>query len=522
MPEGRNCPLHGNEQFRGSDIRCVLHKSIDEKRTWDEGMRDLFREAIQYLRESAEREHHPLDLYGMQVSENLSGSLSAGLGDTVRTDLRAESGDIQGKNSFAGKEYTQNLALEGGNYPNGVSLARSKVHGNTRLFGLQAPALLDISHCVFKGPAVIETANSGGHVTFDRTVFEGGVSFRESSEAQDISFKEIRFQGKLDFVVIANLSINGAGATISGPARLMLINRQRVSLQGAHFLDSADFRGRTIRGELDCEGMRVNGPAYFDGVEFGPYANFAGSHFGHNAHFTGVEPERDSAGSCFHGVSFRDAKFDRAANFVNRSLLSRSDFKDCTFAEAPEFHGAKIHEAVVFPRECFFRDTKSGRAANAYRTLKLRMEAVRSRNEEAMFFALEQRSLRNTPGRMGAWARGASYVYDKTSNYGRSFGRALGLLIVAWLLFGIAYAVWESPPRSSSDSLDFSALAHGLTFSLGQIVNPFGIWRAPRGDLESITCFTRVLQWVATFQSIVCTGLAALFILALRWQFKRE
>jgi uncharacterized protein YjbI with pentapeptide repeats len=521
MPQGR-CPLHGINQFHGNETHCLLHKPIDQQKNWDEGTRGYFRGAIQFLRDAAEKEGRSLDLYGIQVAEVLSESFSAGLGDTVRTDLRVESGSIEAPNCFAGKEYVRDLAIVGGTFPNGFSLAHSKVRGKAQISGFQANRLMDISNCVFGGPAVIETANSGAHVTFDGSVFDGNLSIRQVSMPEEISFKDTHARGTVELTFTANRSINCDGASISGAARANLNANFKASLRGARFLDSADFRGSQIRGELDCERMVVNGPAYFDGVGFGSYANFAGSDFRHNAHFTGVEPQRDSAGSCFHEVSFRGAKFERAANFINRSLLARADFKDCTFKEAPEFHGATIHEAVEFPSESFFLDTRSGRAAAAYRTLKLRREEVRSRNEEAMFFALEQRSLRNTPGRMGAWARGASYVYDKTSNYGRSFGRALGLLIGFWLMFGIGYAAWQSPPRAGADSLDLGALAHGLTFSLGQIVNPFGVWRAPLSDLRSITDSTQALQWVATFQSLICAGLAALFILALRWQFKRE
>ena len=51
-----------------------------------------------------------------------------------------------------------------------------------------------------------------------------------------------------------------------------------------------------------------------------------------------------------------------------------------------------------------FEDTQSNHAARAYRTLKLAMGDVRARNEEAMFYALEQDALQSrrlAPGGFG-------------------------------------------------------------------------------------------------------------------------
>jgi hypothetical protein len=211
---------------------------------------------------------------------------------------------------------------------------------------------------------------------------------------------------------------------------------------------------------------------------------------------------------------------------MNREFLGRADFSGCTCKVAPEFHGTKIHEAIVFPSERYFLDTSSQRAPSAYRTLKLRMENARARNEEAMFFALEQRSRRSVPGMMSRMGRAASWAYDKSLRYGQSFGRALLWLGGAWLLFGVAFAIWESPPRSwcvcDWHGPVLGVLGHGLTFSLAQIANPFGIWRATEASLQCITSFTRWLQWAATAESIICAAFVALVILALRWQFKRE
>ena len=140
-----------------------------------------------------------------------------------------------------------------------------------------------------------------------------------------------------------------------------------------------------------------------------------------------------------------------------------------------------------------------------------------------MFFALEQRSLRNqtTTPWMGKFVSG---LYDWAAEYGQNF-----VLPLLWMIFvsaafvDIYYGVLHYMPATASASscdIDF------LGFSLRQIFRPFEVWSS-RPDL--IEPFTRCgveggallfLRALATLQTLVTYGLLTLFLLALRKRFR--
>jgi hypothetical protein len=200
--------------------------------------------------------------------------------------------------------------------------------------------------------------------------------------------------------------------------------------------------------------------------------------------------------------------------------LSSANFAHCEFYVAPEFHGATLHQDTRFPHIYAFREIGSENAAAAYRTLRQAAEANSARQEEAMFYALEQRTLRKLSGAQTKWENFASWLYDRMSAYDVNFWRPLGWLLVVMLLFGIAYAIAASWPIDRNSSFDSARLADGLVFSLQQVVNPFWVWRTP--DLPWKAVWPNAVKVTATLQSLLTTGLFALALLALRWRFKRD
>ena len=196
----------------------------------------------------------------------------------------------------------------------------------------------------------------------------------------------------------------------------------------------------------------------------------------------------------------------------NRCFTEPTSFRDVLFTRAPEFHGASLHQGMIFPRGRAFRDTWSVEAANAYRTLKLGMETIRSRDEEGMFFALEQRSRirsRMLPRHLTI----LSFLYDCVSAYGQSVMRPLIWLIINTAFFSWCYSEILSPNRSSTLSVA------GIEFALQQVFRPFGIWWTIPGNLYQIELAQKL---IATVQSLVSLSLLTLFLLALRRRFKLD
>ena len=163
-------------------------------------------------------------------------------------------------------------------------------------------------------------------------------------------------------------------------------------------------------------------------------------------------------------------------------------------------------------------------AARNYRTLKLAMEQARARQEEAMFFALEQRSLRKQPGT--SWTvRSASAVYDWAADYGQSLVLPLAWIAVISVVFGAIYTTLlffvRDPAVVASPHCEFDHVA----FALKQIFRPFEVWSTRADLVEPFRCIgvakpPLVLKLFATLHTLLTFGLFTLFLLALRKRFR--
>ena len=179
---------------------------------------------------------------------------------------------------------------------------------------------------------------------------------------------------------------------------------------------SVRFRKAAFSGYASFSEAAFSGDAYFRKAVFSGIADFSGAAetpgIGgrrYDMRLTGT-PNEDSAwqvegeavlpakSSCstFQFISFSGATFGKAIDFNNRRFTDTTRFRGTIFERAPKFHNAVLHQDTDF-EGAKFRDVRSPDAERNYRTLKLAMETLRSRREEAMFFALEQRSLRHQP-----------------------------------------------------------------------------------------------------------------------------
>jgi len=152
----------------------------------------------------------------------------------------------------------------------------------------------------------------------------------------------------------------------------------------------------------------------------------------------------------------------------------------------------------------------------SYRTLKLGMETLRARNEEAMFFALEMECRRNRSD-VPRIERFAATLYKNLSDYGRSVDLPLLWLLalanISFLVFGIVALATDIP-----DSV------HLVGFTFEQMFRPFYVWSmSPVGTApELVKCNPLFIPILASVQSLATIGLLALFLLALRRRFKMD
>ncbi|MFT4580078.1 MAG: hypothetical protein ACI8PD_000535 [Nitrospinales bacterium] len=388
---------------------------------------------------------------------------------------------------------------------------------------------IDFSYVVF--PTVIEfSGKKFPNISFAGADFAGSAIFMETQFEGTINFEGVIFRDSVSFTR-ANFS-------------------REVSFNGAQFCQGGDFENTKFTGYADFRSTKFEGPAFFLDANFCDLAIFSEVNFRETVNFSRVKFKNDTLfintdfGDTteffktqfeefvdfskiirgdrvlgFPRMGFNGSSFGSSITFNNRSFLASTNFEKCTFIRAPNFHNCNLHQDTVFPPERFFKDTNIEGAVSAYRTLKFAMENVRARREEGMFYALDQKSLRNDP-EVSKTAKFFSWLYEKTADYGQSMGKPLACLGGVTGGFFVLYFAIACAYASQTKSYWELALKT-LGFSFKQAFQPFYVLRQP--SLEWLTDITGI-RWVkalATLESLFILGLFALFLLCVRWNFKR-
>ncbi len=395
-----------------------------------------------------------------------------------------------------------------------VSFFNTQFSGDAEFAKARFSGTADFREAQFSGPAWFRGAQFSGIAEFEKAQFSGDAEFWEAQFSATARFIGAQFSGTAWFKKAQFSDITGfRGAQFSGSAEF----------GEAQFSDTAGFRGARFSGSARFGKAQFNGNAGFEKAQFSGAAEFEKAQFSGDAEFQAAgdtsTPEAIRANT-FHWVTFENVVFSGPVSFLNRQFLDTTNFKGCVFNYAPAFHNCALHQGTNF-RGTQFLDTTSEGSAEAYRTLKLAMENVRARQEEAMFYALEQQSLRarkDTP--WSTWA--VSHLYHLTASYGQSFIRPLGWLLGITVFCFLLYAtvVYLSSFSGHHPGEDLRGI---LDFTMEQLVRPFSVWSADGGKaLKGIPKgpLPLVVNVIATFQSIFSLSLLALFLLALRRRFK--
>ncbi len=206
------------------------------------------------------------------------------------------------------------------------------------------------------------------------------------------------------------------------------------------------------------------------------------------------------------------------------------NFQNTIFTIAPSFHDSTLSSSADF-RGATFADTSSRNAPPNYRALKLEMNKVSNKHQEAVFYGLEQKSLRHQPDR-DFWKSIVSWLYEKTSNYGQSFMRPLCYLFVMIACFtGFYSSIYYPMDKLASYALlgfpgFWSKLNSMFEFAMANIISPFSVWTKKSPNINEyfvndIPGYKELLiNLLATLQSAICLTLITLFILAIRRAYK--
>ncbi len=383
---------------------------------------------------------------------------------------------------------------------------------STIIFGVGNPIPpIDFNGCIFTEKANFRGAVFEGLTKFEGAVFEGAADFCSAKFLDQANFQDASFMQRAKFN-FAEFFYNA--------------NFERSEFKDVACFESASFGSWTFFSKTKfCV-------AHFDFATFNNCVFFKMAEFHGRASFQ-VRTEQNRKWNVQRGfanddevnrrldknfpmMDFNGAVFGDRISFSNRHFLEATDFSNAIFEYAPEFHNCVLHQDTDFTGTDF-KDTESKHAARAYRILKLAMGDVRARNEEAMFYAKEQDSLRrkeNTPlsNKIMSW------VYMVLSDYGRSYVRPLLILTLITACFSFTYWFWEVRSGGVANA------GNMFSFAMKQIVRPFSIWTA-NGIAQSepiaiVTHYPLALRLVATVQSLLSISLVTLFLLAVRRQFR--
>jgi hypothetical protein len=222
-------------------------------------------------------------------------------------------------------------------------------------------------------------------------------------------------------------------------------------------------------------------------------------------------------------VSFAKTKFKGPVTFRAIHALKSLDLSDCRFSSAPTIEGPeKLPQSTTINGARF--KARSADDESAFRTMRVLFAVNRDRDSEGRFYAYEKRCHRRALTRPREWVpRAISFFYDWSSEYGYSYGWPLFWFCILQVVVGVRYSVMSGRFHLSDGLGKFDPTVAAFTFA--QIVRPFELFSSKAvADLYSIVPMCGRGGWLAlsATQSVLSWILLALFLLALRWRFRRN
>ncbi|BBI98546.1 hypothetical protein FGKAn22_02390 [Ferrigenium kumadai] len=217
-------------------------------------------------------------------------------------------------------------------------------------------------------------------------------------------------------------------------------------------------------------------------------------------------------------VRVHKVDYEGITNFINSKFKGGALFSNCSFALAPDFHGAELHQDTIF-QDCSF-DSSNSEIANiaSFRVLKAHFGKMRDSKHELMFYALEQRAERKS-AKNGPIVSTISWLYDEISEYGSSVDRSAKFFIfwnINFFLFFYLAVVGSSQKLVTvkNEALDNYP---ALMLTLQNIFNPLALFSEKQlASVNSIAIYVASL-----IQSFGALATLTLMLLAIRGRFRK-
>lgn len=365
---------------------------------------------------------------------------------------------------------------------------------------------VDFRGTEFHGAATFNHAEFGnglGLICFDLAQFHSGASFLSSNFREPVSFRDISAKGTLD---LSGSHFTNA-STISGAEDFQSILARNTTFHNLTisgvFAEVADFTQTRFAGPLQFRST-FKKDAFFTDAQFDGYADFD------ECTFSGLASFSTSQDLHFKSISFESAIFNGEVSFEHRRFREETSFRRARFKLAPRFYYAELHPSITFGGIMYFEDVSKD-AVKRYQALRQKCEKLRSRHEEGIFHALEQRA-RCKSGELPRTDQFFSSMYDTVALYGTSLSRPIIGLFFVWLASTILLALVRSHWYVDfGATINWPLVGSSALSSARNIFAPFYQFRLS-------------LSWVAIVhlvESLLSVPLLAVFLLALRWRFRR-
>ncbi|MGL4767661.1 MAG: pentapeptide repeat-containing protein [Formosimonas sp.] len=347
---------------------------------------------------------------------------------------------------------------------------------------------VDFSASTFSKDARFNRATFGRYAVFEKTIFSGHAGFNSVTFSGRVDFESAIFSGYTGF----DSAIFGHAifkkATFSGDARF-----NRTTFSGHAGFDNATFSGyagfdsATFSGHPCFDRATFSGDTRFNIAKFSGdvsfnKATFSGGTEFKNATFSGDVVFRSSCfeksvsffKAEFHSQSRFDSEWDEATqqwqratqfkgkvNFENAVFKNVGHFERVKFTtQVPSFLGvdtATTRLEFSVDDGCFPAHDASDSAVRGLEQLKRLADEHGQVDQALMFNALELRAKRlfawQALGQLDWWPRacsgewwvnGVTWLYEKTSDYGRSFMQPFKCYLLL-LLTTFFLALWHVP-----------------------------------------------------------------------------
>ncbi|MEX1034348.1 MAG: pentapeptide repeat-containing protein [Sneathiella sp.] len=343
----------------------------------------------------------------------------------------------------------------------------------------------------------------GGDVNFEGTEFKAGVTaFRKAKfNGGDALFKRAKFNG--GSALFHNVDFSGGNADLSDAE----FSGGNANFSGAQFSKEAAFMDTNFEYESSFAGAKFGGPVNLEGSRFEVVPDFRRSTM--SAHFT------------LHKM--------KVAYAIQSKKVWRVFKRAATDTDADKFR--RLKELAVQARDhereqdFFAKELKAKRfyegfsATPAYDTNWARKFIVKKM--KALF-----RLLLNLRSLLVIISLLPSYLYEWTSDFGRSLWWPTYWLFMTWLYFGVGY--WLSTLRFSEALGKFyllppHTLTEGLKLSLTTVVPFFALSRENFKSVRETLFGDNTGIWIdfaMVFEGVLAIIFIFLIGLALRNRFR--